>query len=1498
MKVLKKLLKYSIWLLGFFIILVIGLYIFIQTETFNKWALDFTLGKLNKSWELKDNKVSAESLNGNILKGIKLNNGAITVRGDTLIGFSYLEVKYDLWALLKHKISVDYLILNSPRIYLIGYKDKNENIVWNYLNLFTPSTTTDTTTSVFDWDVSVNTFKIENGNLRIMGNKQDNIPIWKLQREKEKEFDFNTLDVNNIELELEGKYYKDSKTLNLKNLSFNTNSDFNLKKMALVANINIKDTITDVQSLELITSRSNIKIDKIHMAGFNPLNGVDFYNKEFQAKINIERFNFADLKFFLPSLDMFDSTVALSLDAQGKFGNIKINNLTLTLPNSNINLKGNVKNLDNTDSLYFDITANDLKIYPGDVQTVYKNKSIPDYSNLGLVQGNVYYKGFVNNFYSEYDIKTGAGYINGVTSLDLNNEIYNGNITTHQLNIGKILKNNKLNSSLNLSAKFSGNGFNFNTMSANVNYSMNNSSIAGYNVSNSAGEIKAVHNNFVLNIKANTSAGNALISGRVNIANINNPVYAVKGKVNGLDIAKFTKNAGDKSNLNMAFDINGRGSNLSNINGKYDFVIDKSNYSNYQIPQTPLNIDINNSGNQSSIKVATDMADFNASGTFDIASISNSVIYNVSALNEIIKRKLNPDSVSAFTTVSKSRGGNVNLNYELVVKDTAKLTEAMRPFGIVFNGNVKGNIVNSSQGFNSTVLLNVKDFKYRDTSIILKNVNTDFSFKNDYSSNNNSFSPYSIGINTTAQKIIFGSSRIDSAKLLFNMVNSVAELKANGKQDSTRYGRIAGNFDLSSDKITANIDSLYAKYNLYEVTNNNKWLISYLPGTEVDFEQMSIKSKDATVNVSGVYSFTANSDVKIESNNLKLKDIFSAIKPVDTSIVKQKYKYPIDGELTKLFINFKGTIENPEIEADINTNLLKSDKVNVGTINAKLNYKDEVLTPDIVFQNYNNKGNLTISGNMPFENPLEKQDSSNEINNNSVALKLDANDFQIEYFSKIIPSLGEISGVLKGELTANGSASNPDLTGSLSMNDGNYFLPLTGMYYDFKFNVSTSNSMLLIDKFSLLNPNDDSKHFDLSGNMDFKGMKINNIDLTASGDVHVLDATVDDNQLGVTGDIYIGSGTPPITIKGNFDKLDIKGQLLIKEATIESVPIKGNGYDIGRDNFVYINATDSSFHKQDSLIAIGPKRFDKINPFEKYRYRLKRAETSVWDFLNLDLNVKTEKDLNIDISFMTLARSRLYGMVQADLNLKTENKVLNAYGNVDVVGNSYFRLYKDFKLKDSRITFNGPITNPMLDLRAVYSGTKTIEQYGTISNIPVQVAAYVQGNVDDPKITFKLIQDGDEVTGDNAGGDAVTFLLFGKFRSDLTESQQSAMASGLGQSVGSYYASSYLTDALREVLPFIVGAEFKYSEGDVITNSDVQVTSELGDATIKVGSHEVKNVNYFEFTIDYPISKLLNLNLPETLLLEIAKEELTYTTIITTDQQSRIGLKIIYKFRF
>ncbi len=1503
MRILKKILKYLSWLIILLIIFLIGLYFFIQTETFNKWALEFTLSKLNKSWELKDNKVNAESLNGNILSGIKLNNGSILVKGDTLAAFSSLEVKYDLWALLKHKITVEYLDLNNPRINLIGQKNEKDSTIWNFQNLLSPSTQPDTSKSKFDWNVAVNTFKIENGFLRVVGNRQGKTPVWEIARPKEKEFDFNNLDISNLNIESEARYYTDSKNINLKNLSFNTNSDVNLKKLAIDATVNEKDTVSDIHSMELVTDRSNIKIDEIHIAGVDPIDTIitgDFKNKEIKAKINIALLNFADLRFFIPSLDMLDSTISLFMDINGKYNDLNINDLTLKLPNSNINLKGKVKNADNPDSTYYDITANNLQLSPKDISLIYKGKSVPDYSNLGTILANLYFKGTANNFYSEYDIKSDAGYVNGKTSLDLNNEIYDGNVTTHQLNLGKILKSNKLNSNINLDAKYFGNGFAMNKMSADLTYSMTGSSMAGYNVSSSIGQIKASRGNFNVNIKAVSSAGNMAVAGKINLANTKNPIYILKGNVKGLDISKFTKKGDDKSNLNLAFDINGRGSGLNNINGKFDFMIDRSSYSNYKLSQTPLNIDIVNSNGNGRIRVVTDMAEFNADGSFNISALSNAVQYNIAGLSSAIKHKLNQDSgfVTGISPVKNINSGNVSLSYSLVIKDTAKFNEVMQPFGIFFNGDVRGNVINSPAGFNSTVSVNIKDFQYKDTVIVLKNVNSGISFKNDYSSSDvNSLSPYNISVNSTGDRMIFSGTQIDSARISLNMANSIAQLNASARQDTTMRGRIAGNFDLSQDKIIANIDTMNAKYKLYEVVNNNTWAVKYNPGQEINFEQFGIRSKNMVMNVTGNYSFNGNSDITAESDNIPLNDLYSVINPPDTTVITKKEPYPIEGNITRLYVNYKGTFDNPEITADVSTNTLKYKNDNIGTLTANINYKDEVLKPNIVFANYNSKGSLKISGNVPYKNPLGTQDTTQVITvDGPVGLILTAQDFQIGYFAKLVPGLGNIRGVLKGELTANGTASNPDLKGNMALTNGSYLLSLTGMEYGFNFNMSTANSKLVLDKFSMYNPDDDSKHFDIFGNIDFTGMKLNNVDLTASGDMVFLDESVEENDLGVYGYFYGGSGTPPITIKGNLEKMDVNGQFLVKEATISSIPMKGSGYDVS-DNFKYINAKDTVIHL-DSVIIVTPEELAKINPFEKRKYRLAEKETSVMDFLNIDVNVKTAQNIFLSIDFNNITKDRLFGEIQADLNIKTENRSLNAYGDVNVVGNSYYRFYRDFKIKDTKITFNGPIGNPKLNVKAVYEGTKQTEQFGTTSNVPVQVQLTVRGMVDDPQIALKLIENGTEVTGSDAQTDAITYLLFGRYQSELSTSQTQAMASSVGSQVGSMYASSYISQALRQVLPFIVDAEFHYNEGDVVQNTDVAVTSQFGDATVKVGSREIKDANYFEFTVDYPVNKMLNLNLPETLLLEIAKEELTNSVITSSDVHYSTGIKLIYKFKF
>ena len=1497
-------------------ILLTAVFIFIQTNTFNNLALNYAVDKLNESWELKDSRIGTGSVNGNILTGLTIDSGYIITGRDTLLKFNSIDLKYDIWGLLHHQILLDHIIINSPKIDLIKLQDSAGQLIWNFSKLFSSSEESDTLSSAFDWDIAVSKFRIENGFVRTKGRLTDTVNSGQIQSIPDHpSFDPENFNVSDLNLELNGKYFRDSKKINLKSFSFNSNSGFNIKSFVLDADIQIKDAKTIITGLELVTERSGIVINKAVLNNFNPFDSASFENfgeKDLEADINIEKINFSDLRFFLPDVDMLDSTAGLILKAKGRFNDIEISELKLTLPNSALDLKGKFQNLDGPSPIYLDVAVENMNLLAADIMNLINIKGFPDLLPIGRVKGNLNFKGTFEKFSSQYEINTHTGNAKGYIDLDLQKEIYSGKINTANLNIGKFLNNNDLISNLNLNAEFSGKSFDLNKMYSSVNYSLRNSSISGFDIRSNSGKIYFAKKNINMDVTHSSSAGSIKFRGNVNISDMNDPVYRLKGKADHLNISAVTKNGQDKSDLNFSFNINGRGIDLKNIRGSFNFDIADSYYAGSRIPETPLDIEIENRGEYSSYTLSSDLIDLSAKGNFNIESVSKVISSNIAVISEKFKNVLFPDSsslaknYSPVYSVAAADNEYFELEYELTSKDTTVLNQVLSPFGISFYGKISGSAENGPDRFSMTSALDINKFSYNDTLIELNNFYSNISFVDNYLpvQTDNALSSVDMKMNSSGDKIIISNSVFDSVKVNIDMSNSVAGLEISGKQEEKANAFINGKVDLNGSYLTADLDSVNLNYGNINVTNDKTWIIDYLPGEKVRFKQFGIRSKDLVLNVSGDYAFSSNSDLKLEAKDVPLSEIYSVLDAADTSKIIVKREYPVKGNISKLFMNFKGTTDEPELKAEIITgDLIYTDlgeEQKIGDMRIMLDYKNESAVTDISLNNASNKGSLMIKGDIPFRNPLIGKDSSvtTDLKGKSVDLKLTSKDFQLKYFLKLIPSLPDISGIMNGEILATGDASSPDLKGSVAINNGEIYFGLTGMNYKYSLNTSTENAKLVIDKLSLSSSGDEARHFDIFGNIDFSGMKINEIDLVTSGDMVFLDKDVELNELGVYGYFRAGSGTPALAITGNLDRLSITGQLLITDATISSIPLGGTGYDNKTDNFTYITVSDSAekFSK-DTLLITEAKDFYKINPFARYKFTLSEKERTAADFLDMDINVKTQKNIYVSIDFDNITKDRLFGEITADLNLKTQDKEFQATGDVNIINNSYYRFYKDFKLKDSKISFNGAISNPLLDIQAVHEGVKNTQQFGTVSSVPVNVMLTLKGELDDPKIELKLIEDGTVVSGSDAQADAITFLLFGKYKNELSTTERSAVASSLGTSIGSLYISSIVSQTVRDILPFLIDAQFKYSEGNV-NDTEVEFTSELGDATIKVGGKLLKEIRNFEFVIDYPLNDFLNLNLPETLLIEFSREEENNVIFGSSETTTNTGLKIAYRIKY
>ncbi len=82
--IIKKLFKYFLWIDTAIFILLISFIILLQTTFFKTWILHFAVNKINKSLASKESYIFAESLEGNIITNLKLNNAYIVVKKDTL----------------------------------------------------------------------------------------------------------------------------------------------------------------------------------------------------------------------------------------------------------------------------------------------------------------------------------------------------------------------------------------------------------------------------------------------------------------------------------------------------------------------------------------------------------------------------------------------------------------------------------------------------------------------------------------------------------------------------------------------------------------------------------------------------------------------------------------------------------------------------------------------------------------------------------------------------------------------------------------------------------------------------------------------------------------------------------------------------------------------------------------------------------------------------------------------------------------------------------------------------------------------------------------------------------------------------------------------------------------------------------------------------------------------------------------------------------------------
>ena len=1498
-----------ICILLFFITLVISA---TQTVFFRDWVRYYLVGKINDNFSSKFTTISIGEIEGNFFSEIIVRNASLKLKNDEMVRFDIVKIKYNIFGLLDKHVELSEVTLENPQANFFRVINDRGDSVWNLAYVFETAKDSLDEATEFAWKIDVKRLRINNLNYIMYGALPYDATVLN-NIHAEENITTENLKIGSFNFEARAEYDKNALKMWIYHLGFHSNFGFDLK--GLSGDFYLSSSRAEINKLNIETSRSWIQseyifIDKINLINFEDLQGLEiFKGKEKQLRLSLvsKNFNFDDLKAFLPQVDFLDNELSFSLKCKGIFDDIQVEALNLKTQNSNFEFAGRMVNLTEPEKLWFDMKGKNLRIDPKDTKIYTPGLEIPDYTHVGAVTGDVTYKGEPLDFESTFDVQSSVGNAKGFFNLNLNtpNFTYNTSVDASGVNIGKLLKDQKLESNINGHVEAKGSGFELANINTTVKYELRDTRIYEQKIDKSAGVVNLRGYNIEADVTYASGRMDADLKGNINIRDFNNPVYNLKGQVRNFDVSAFTKDPADKSSLSFAFDVNGRGISPEGLEGTYNINLANSYYGEYEFIATPIDLKISTSGAEDYITLSSNLIDFNAKGNFKIAEIGDVIASNVTMIQNEISKKFNLDTLFPVKTAQIS-SSSMDFTYELKTKNPEAISKMFFLNDMYFAGSLNGYIKNSSTGFDGKTDVKLTNFSYKDTVFALKDARVELKHNNNYALYKNAprgdFTAFNSIINFNADTLQLGSRIFDSVKTNFELKNGMQYFAFNARQDSMINAQLAGDIDLASDSVTMNIRTLFVSYNKIDVSNDDTLVIGYHPygsSQQINFHSFNIKGDYLKLNVGGHYSFNDSSNMFVEASDIELPVLMEMIYnkgAANNKKAKQnRYNSPVTGTIRRVLFSLKGNMENPALSFEMNTSMIRYDNSRVGRIDAFIDYANQNLATDILVSNVQNQGSLRLTGNVPFSNPLQTPDSAAYMSvfQRPLDLSLKASNFQINFFSKLIPNFSEIRGFLNGEITATGTVAEPILAGNATIEKGRMFFAMTGTYYRFDASFRSEGSDLVVERFSLYNDYDRARHIDVFGRINFAGLSINDIDLTTSGDMYVIDETSIQNRFGFYGEMLAGIGDPAIRIKGNLSNLLVSGQLKIKSAKLYFPAISSMAYDIYSDDFTYRIYNDSAARRfLDTTIIVTEDDIGSLDPFLRYNYILEAKEPSVADNITYDLEIAMERPILVNMTMNSLTREELNAEFLGEnltLNNRTPDKRFQLFGRLNIVGDSYYRFYKNFRIQDSYLDFIGDYNDPILKINAEYKNIRTVDNTQEIMYVVLEIT----GTRYKPELTLSLRSENGAIsTGQQAQSDAMSYILFG---APLDQSRGGTALNNLGTNFGSGLASSYLYEALRNIAPFILNTEVIYTGGD-LKGTDIRITSAFGDAIVRFGGKILSDINNLEVSVEYPLNKAFNLNASNNLMIEVARTLSNSPLNYDNSFETRAGLT--YKIRY
>ncbi|MCZ6703016.1 MAG: hypothetical protein O6940_08250 [Ignavibacteria bacterium] len=1458
-----------------------------QTFTFRDWLREKVVTTLNGSI---NGEISIERLDGTIFTSIILTNTSLIQGGDTLLFAEKIEVRTSPLRLLIKSIYIREFGITNAKISIL----KDDAGKLNISKLVIPSsepTTEDSASTEFTFKFQVEDFSLNNVDLSFQTYDNKNSTQF---------YDnLNTDDLRLTELNLSLSVFADIAaelvTLNINNFSVKPNiNGFNLKNLS--GYLTIENEKLTINAFRINTDRSNLllnaTVNKFPLLGNEK---IKIEETPFVLDLTADGFEFDDLTSFVPATELLQGTINTNVSVKGTLNDLHLNNLYLAFNNTRMNLSGHVKNITAGEKMLIDLNFSDTKFHSADPDKLLRTIDLSVYGKYGLLRfDTLYFKGNPLQFTAGLNVVTDRGEFDGLVSLDLASEEmkYDIIMNTQNLDLFPVIN---ISTNLNSNIVLKGEGTSPDRMKTSLMVNANWSEIQGNKYQKIKINISAfdANVNYDIIFKSDTTSGK--ITGQIDFANIDNPIYSMDASLNNINLSELISSDKLVSNININISAEGSSFDPDSLELFAVISVDSTKIGGINVNNLQSIIDIRKDHEEGRvINLVSNLVDITFTGNFSILDIVSLIDAEVNMITNFINYnidKINPSNSYSLDEKVYSfnlPGRMLDIDYSIEFKDFELLSLLLGNIDLEIDGDINGIIKRNGDSLSVSVAMDVNYFKYlkADELYFVSDMVMNTEILNDFSVD----FPEAIqlSINLSVNKL-FLNEKFHDINLNANIDHNNLSVRFSGRLEDYLAARLNGYIALGGNVINIVLDSLLVKYNDFNLWNKYKIDIDYYNDT-FSFNKFIMTHYPGDIELDGSFSLNSDQRLTLRINNLPGKDISTQIfqLPAETGFESS--------------INFtaflQGTAQSPILNMNFSVDSSRIKNIRIGTLFSTGNYNNGELSFEINFLDtlFNlKKPKLKVVGLLPIDLSIQYDVQSikeKEKKDSDVLIALEANDFDLRTIASLIPFVKELQGSLVAKVNIAGTMNDLDFTGGATLNNLSFISLQNNLKYEAYAKVNLDNEFLNFESFFLKNSKDTKNGGVLSGSgkIAHHNFDYGDYNFQANGKLKILGKETRVVNPTIFGDLTIATGENLSFIKNNNENTLTADLIISSGAEITILPAR-SAFSNTTDKYIYE-------YKKYTIADDGEALIDSLIFFSHLISRQKEIKPSSPAKLDLKVKIGVEDEAKIVFILSPEFKQNLTAYIGGNFEYNFVNNKTVVTGELVLLDGSKLEFIKPFTASGT-VKFFNELDNPYLDVTATYQGYYTSSDTTRVANTEkeVEIRIRLEGPLNELNRSFiqeenninVYIRDNNladyQLDATKTSSDAIMFIIVGKFTDDATSQDRnvaaSTAASFAGSLIGSFLNENF-GDIIRSVRVQQIGSQTKFS-----------LIGKAGPVRYEIGgtSQVFQDFSRANIKIEYPpISSLRNL------VLRLQRRDQVQNSTTYTEMINEVSVK--YRFEF